>query len=106
MCNADLTKLVGDGVVTSFSTADLKWCSFCPVRSYDKTAGVVTNEVGTFAVTQRYVQEIIFCTRRTPGVFVAELVEWILSTETTVARQSSAKSFKTPSKITTRKVVL
>lgn len=57
ICNADLTKLVGDGVVSSFSTADLESCSYCPVRSYDKAAGVVTNEVGTFAVTASTYQE-------------------------------------------------
>ena len=57
ICNADLTKLVGDGVVSSFSTADLESCSYCPVRSYDKAAGVVTNEVGTFAVTTSTYQE-------------------------------------------------
>lgn len=57
ICNADLTKLVGDGVVSSFSTADLESCSYCPVRSYDKAAGVVTNEVGTFEVTASTYQE-------------------------------------------------
>ena len=46
-CNADLTKLVTDGVVTSFSTAELESCAFCPVRSYNN--GSITNEVGTFS---------------------------------------------------------
>jgi hypothetical protein len=64
MCNADLTKLVGDGVVSSFSTADLESCSYCPVRSYDKTAQVVTNEVGTFAVTaSTYQQHLLYQTQ-------------------------------------------
>jgi len=67
MCNADLTKLVGDGSVSSFSTADLESCAFCPVRSYDKTASVVTNEVGTFAVTPTtYQQHLLYDTQ--PGV--------------------------------------
>jgi len=78
ICNADLTKLVGDGVVSSFTTADLESCSFCPVRSYDKAAGVVTNEVGTFAVTSStYQQHLLYQTQM--GESAPELVDGFYS---------------------------
>jgi hypothetical protein len=80
-CNADLTKLVGDGVVSSFSTADLESCSYCPVRSYDKAAGVVTNEVGTFAVTpSTYQEHLLYKTQE--GVSSPELVDGFYSIKT------------------------
>ena len=65
ICNADLTKLVNDGVVASFSTADLDSCAYCPIRSYDKVAGVVTNEVGTFAANaSTYQQHLLYQTQQ------------------------------------------
>ena len=57
-CNADLTKLVTEGTVTSFSTAELESCAFCPVRSY--TNGSTTNEVGTFS--GNYQEHLIYKT--------------------------------------------
>jgi len=77
-CNADLTKLVGDGVVSSFSTADLESCSYCPVRSYDKAGGVVTNEVGTFAVSSStYQQHLLYQTQT--GVSSPDLTDGFYS---------------------------
>ena len=78
ICNADLTKLFGDGVVTSFSTVDLESCSYCPIRSYDKAAAVVTNEVGTFAVTpSTYQQHLLYQTQ--PGVSSPDLADGFYS---------------------------
>ena len=61
-CNADLTKLVTDGKVTSFSTAELESCAYCPVRLYDKNK--ITNEVGTFS-DGNYNEHLLFKTQ--PG---------------------------------------
>ena len=47
-CNKDIEKLVLDpSGVASFSTEDLRSCSFCPLRTYARTNNVTRNEVGT-----------------------------------------------------------
>lgn len=47
-CNKDIEKLVLDPAgVASFSTEDLRSCSFCPIRTYARTNNVTKNEVGT-----------------------------------------------------------
>jgi hypothetical protein len=45
-CNSDIQQVLDNMLITSFTTADLQSCDYCPVRKFDRTSQTVTNELG------------------------------------------------------------
>jgi len=50
-CNRDIARVINDNSsasdpIASFSTSDLSSCAYCPIRKYNRTGHVTTNEVG------------------------------------------------------------
>lgn len=46
-CNTDIDNLVNNSAIASFSTSDIQSCQFCPIRGFNRTGLIVTNEIGT-----------------------------------------------------------
>jgi hypothetical protein len=45
-CNSDLEAVFNESTITSFSTADLQTCQYCPIRKFDRNPMRVVNELG------------------------------------------------------------
>jgi hypothetical protein len=45
-CNSNLHRVIDDTTITSFTTAELQSCEYCPIRKFDRTNYIVTDELG------------------------------------------------------------
>jgi hypothetical protein len=45
-CNSTLNRVIYYTNITSFTTAELESCEYCPIRKFDRTNNVVTDELG------------------------------------------------------------
>ena len=45
-CNSNLQRVIDDTSIASFTTSDLQSCDYCPIRKFDRTNYIVTDELG------------------------------------------------------------
>ena len=45
-CNSNLHRVIDDTTITSFTTAELQSCEYCPIRKFDRPNYIVTDELG------------------------------------------------------------
>ena len=58
-CNSDITRVIQNTDVKSFSTTDLSSCDYCPTRTFDRNSQVVTDELG---ISTREISRIYYQT--------------------------------------------
>ena len=44
-CNSNLQRVIDDTSIASFTTSDLQACDYCPIRKFDRTNYIVTDEL-------------------------------------------------------------
>ena len=45
-CNSNIQRVIDTTTIQAFTTADLEACEYCPVRKFDRTNYIVTDELG------------------------------------------------------------
>jgi hypothetical protein len=45
-CNSNLQRVIDDTSIASFTTSELQACDYCPIRKFDRTNYIVTDELG------------------------------------------------------------